>query len=193
MTRVAAMVLAAGASLRMGQPKALLQWRGASFLKHVCGLALQCGCDPIFVVGGAVALEPPSGAQLVENPNWERGQLGSLQVGIEAITRADPGVEGIVVLTIDRPRIRGQTLRRLLASFTATPESIWQPTFAGESGHPIIYPRHACSQLLELPPASTARELVRSEAWRTRRRKLEVDDPGVIENIDSPEDFARLD
>jgi molybdenum cofactor cytidylyltransferase len=93
---------------------------------------------------------------------------------------------------VERPRVRVETLGVLLAGFAREPEAIWQPTCEGRSGHPVVWPRALFEQLLALDPShSSARELLRGSA-ATRRRKLEIDDPGVLDNFDTPDDLTRL-
>ena len=114
MSDLAAVVLAAGASTRMGRPKALLRWRGRPFAWHVLQQAHAAGAEPVIVVEGAVALprEAVQGATVVRNEAWADGPLGSLQVGLRALREA--GAEGpVLVLTVDRPHLRAETLRAL--------------------------------------------------------------------------------
>ena len=193
MSRIAAVILAAGASARMGTPKSELEWDGSTFLDLVCRLALESQCEPVVLVWGAVELKPPAGIRPVRNPRWQRGQLSSLQVGVRSATKTDSDLRGLAVLTIDRPRVRLDTLARLRAAFLDEPNCIWQPHFQGRSGHPILYPAAVVPELLRLPDTATARDIVRSQTWRSRRRKLVVEDPGVVDNIDTPADHDRLD
>ena len=186
-------VLAAGASTRMGRPKANLEHGGLSFLEHACARAKQTGFEPVLVVTGAVDLRLPSGAVEVHNPEWGLGQLCSLQAGLrEAVGRAGT-VPAALVLTVDRPLVSAPTVAGLIAAWREAPECLWQPRHAGRSGHPIVYPRAAVSELLRLAPTQSAREVVRAAHWHERRRHLEVDDPGVVQNIDSPADLQHLD
>ena len=185
----AAIVLAAGASTRMGRPKALLAHAGRSFVACAVELAAAAGCAPIVVVTGAQALDPEAlaPARLVHNPTWPQGQLSSLQRGLAAL--AGP-VSGVLVLTVDRPHLRPATVAALVAAFRGAPSYLWQPEQGGRRGHPLIYPAALLPALLALPASADPRELVRRHD--DLRRGLAVDDPAIFDNLDRPEDLARL-
>jgi molybdenum cofactor cytidylyltransferase len=182
----AAIVLAAGASTRMGRPKALLVHRGRSFVR--CAVDLAAGCDPIVVVTGAVDLaDLDLGPALrVHNPTWPQGQLSSLQRGLAAL--ADP--PGLLVLTVDRPHVRPATVAALLAAFAGDPAGVWQPAHAGRRGHPIVYPASLVSALRGLPADASPRDLLGRHPHL--RRSLDVDDPAVLDNLDRPADLEHL-
>jgi CTP:molybdopterin cytidylyltransferase MocA len=189
---LAAIVLAAGASTRMGRPKALLEWRGQTFLRRVVGLAEAAGCAPIVVVGGAVELPPAEfgPARLVVNKTWSRGQLSSLQTGLAALAGTD--ARGVMVLTIDRPRIAAATCQALAEARAREPSAIWQPAIGERRGHPILYPCDLFAELAALPTTEGPRAWLRSPALAARRRSLAVDDLGIFDNFDRPEDLASL-
>lgn len=193
MIDLAAVVLAAGASTRMGRPKALLRWRGRPFVWHVVEQARAAGAGRVIVVKGAVVLprEAVGGATVVRNEAWAEGPLGSLQVGLRALQEAR--AEGpVLVLTVDRPHLRAQTLRALAEAVAAEPEAIWQPRLGERRGHPIVYPADVVPLLLELRPPRTPRTLLAQPEIAARRRQIEVDDPAVLDNLDAPEDLERL-
>lgn len=190
--KVVGLILAAGESTRMGQPKATLSLGGRSFVELGVELLREAGCSPVLVVDGAHRLAPLAGAELVHNAGWRRGPLSSLQLGLgEALARV-PELDGLLLHHVERPRVRVETVRALLEAASAGPGFIWQPRCAGRSGHPLAWPSALFGALLELDPAyETPRTLVRGAAAELRRM-LEVDDPGVLDNIDTPADLARL-
>ena len=196
---VAAIVLAAGAGARMGEPKALLRWAGRTFLRRVVDLAEAAGCAPILAIAGAVRLPAAERGPALEvvHPSWREGQLSSLQAGLCALGGARAaltldGARAALVLTVDRPHLRPATVAALVAAHAADPAAIWQPVHAGRRGHPILYPADLHPELLALAPAAGPRAWLESPSVAARRRVLPVDDPAVLDNIDTPQDLARL-
>lgn len=193
MSRLAAVVLAAGASTRMGRPKPLLEWRGRPFVWHVLEQARVARAQPVIVVEGAVALprEELGGAVIVRNDAWADGPLGSLQVGLRAALEA--GARGpVLVLTVDRPHVSTATLRALARAVDEDPTAVWQPRLGERRGHPIVYPHDLVPALLDLRPPDTPRDLLADPHVASRRRQLDVDDPAILDNLDRPEDLQRL-
>ncbi len=186
---LAAVVLAAGASQRMGQAKALLIHRGRSFVGCAVDVAVAGGCDPVFVVEGAHALPAASlaPAQVLAHPGWAAGQLSSLQRGLICVPTS---AIGVLVLTVDRPHVQVATVRALVAAFQTDPDGLWQPVFQGRRGHPVIYPAALLPAVLALPAAASVRPVWAEHA--ARRRLLTVDDPAVVDNLDTPADLHRL-
>lgn len=187
---IGALILAGGASARMGRPKALIEIEGQSFVARGVATLHAAGCSPVLVIDGAHRLDKHFDAQveLVHNDRWELGPLSSLQAGLHRALALEPALVGVLVHQVERPRIRVATISALLAAFAKDPDGLWQPTHAGRSGHPMLWPRALFDALLALDPAhASARTLVRGAASRLRR-KLTVDDPGVLENIDTPAD-----
>ncbi|PRQ05469.1 nucleotidyltransferase family protein [Enhygromyxa salina] len=194
--RVAGLILAGGASRRMGRPKALVELDGRTFVGIGVELLRTSGCAPVLVVDGAHPLDPGlgaiAGAELVHNSQWQRGPLSSLQLGLARALELEPGLDALLVHHVERPRIAAQTVAALLARAGDEPECVWQPSFAGRSGHPVVWPRALFEALASLDAGrETARTLLRGPAL-ARRRKLEVDDAGVLDNIDTPEQLAGL-
>lgn len=183
-----ALVLAAGASIRMGAPKPLVRWRDRTFVGHVVDRARAAGCDPIVVVQGAHAI-PASEvvpARLVANARWAEGPTTSLRVGLAAMGPQD----AVVVATVDRPHVAAATWIRLVEAARGRPEAVWQPRFEGRRGHPLVLPASLLGHALALPADATLRDLLaRPEVVRCT---LDVDDPAVLDNLDAPVDLARL-
>lgn len=194
MSPLAAVVLAAGASTRMGRPKALLRWRGRPFVVHAIEQARAAGASAVVVVEGAVALpdDAVAGATRVRNEAWADGPLGSLQAGLRALVEATPEPSCTLVVTVDRPHVAPTTLRALAAAVASDPEAIWQPRLGDRRGHPIVYPAALRAELLALRPPLTPRDLLGRPEVAARRRQVQVDDPAVLDNLDRPEDLERL-
>lgn len=188
--RLGAVVLAAGASIRMGRPKGALRWRGLTLLEHAIRQARAARAQPRVVVLGAHALRVPPGEPVVEHPGWPEGPLSSLQAGLRVLDEGGP-VAGMLVLTVDRPRVSDETLVALREAFEVAPDRISQPRHEGRRGHPMIWPAAALERMRHLPPTASRRDLLTGPDAMPRAL-VDVDDVGVIDNIDRPEDLARL-
>jgi CTP:molybdopterin cytidylyltransferase MocA len=192
MDDVGGIVLAAGGSERMGRPKATLVWRRATFLDHVVAALARAGVAPIVVVTGAERPAVPPPAREVHHPGWVQGQMSSLQAGVRALATASPAPAGVLVAAVDRPRLDSSTVRDLLAAWRQAAHCVWQPRHGGRSGHPVVYPADVAARLAAAAPDATARDVLRSPAVADRRRWLDVNDPSVLDNVDTPEDLAAL-
>lgn len=189
---VAAIVLAAGASSRMGSPKATLRWRGRAFVDHCVGLTSTCVVT--VVVDGATPLDAhrfDHSIVLAHHSGWSDGPLSSLQCGLRRALASAPELRGVLVLTVDRPHVKGTTIATLLATHDASPHAFIQPTYDGASGHPVVWPRAAVDSLLALPPTESPRTFLAAESAPARLR-VAVDDPAVLDNIDRPEAYQAL-
>jgi molybdenum cofactor cytidylyltransferase len=188
-------VLAAGESSRMGQEKALLNYRGVSLLGGAIE-ALRLHTEMVIVVAGRNAdaissVVYAAGAFLVNNPEPERGQFSSLQVGLQEVLNR--GRDAAIVVLVDRPPPEQETVRRLREEFVQnSAQGIWAvvPEYEGRHGHPIVVGREMIEAFLRAPATSTAREVKNSLPGRVVY--VPVDDPMVALNINTPEDFARL-
>ena len=190
----AGVVLAAGASSRMGRDKALLPWRDGTFLSAAIR-ALQPATELVIVVAGANAptLEPVANAHaafMVINPEPERGQFSSLQVGLQEVLNR--GRDAAIVTLVDRPAAELETVQQIKAAFLASDERIWAvvPEYGGKHGHPIVIGREMIEAFLRAPAGSTARDV--EHAHQNHIRYLPVNDPLVTANVDTPEDFERI-
>lgn len=187
---LAAVILAAGASRRMGRPKALIQWRGRPFFVHCVRRAREAGCDPVVVVWGACPLPEVEGAAQVQNPDWEQGPLSSLQAGLRAVLPSDPS--GVLVMTVDRPHVAASTVRALLDAHRSTPSVVVQPRVGEVSGHPVVHPRSVIYELLLLAPTDSVRTVLGRTDVREARVRIAVEDRAVLDNLDTPATLARL-
>lgn len=191
----AGVILAAGESARMGQEKALLPWRGTTFLRAAID-ALEPHADFLLVVAGknARALEPvvwATTASLVVNPDPARGQFSSLQVGLREVLNR--GRDGAIITLVDRPPPAPETVARLRAAYLeAAAAGKWAlvPEHNGVHGHPIIAGRDMIQAFLSAPAGSTARDV--EHAHQDRITYLAVDDALVTTNVDTPEDYQRI-
>ncbi len=193
-------ILAAGESSRMGRDKALLAWppgpaSRSTFLSATIEL-LQAPSDLVIVVAGknAGSLQPvvdAAAGYLVVNRHPELGQFSSLQVGLREVL--NHGRDAAIVALVDRPPAQPATLALLCEAFSHAYESgKWAvvPEHGGRHGHPILIGREMIEAFLRAPATSTAREV--EHALERRILYVPVDDPNVVANVDTPEDYERL-
>ena len=170
----------------MGTPKPLLEYRGETFLDRLIGLFSR-HCAPVVVVLGANAETVRGGvrsaASFVVNPDYAAGQLSSMLCGLRAIP---PGASAVLFTLADHPAVRPETVALLAASCA----SVAQPRFLGRRGHPVRFGRQVIDELLALPPDSTARDVVHRH--RAETEYIDVDDPGILDDVDDPESYRKL-
>jgi molybdenum cofactor cytidylyltransferase len=189
---VPGIVLAAGASVRMGQPKALLKAGDRTFLRRILD-ALRDGGVPEAVVvlrpGAADARREIDGAAFgrpIENPRPDDGQLSSLLVGLDAVDAA--GVDAVLVTLADVPAIDAGTIRILLERAARSHAPIVRAVHGGRHGHPVIFKRAVFEALRRADPSAGAKAVMRTADVED----VEVAHPGVVEDIDTPADYDRL-
>jgi len=192
---VVGIILAAGASSRMGRPKALLPIGDDTFVVRVCRTLLEAGVDDLIVVSGAEhgpVAEAVSRAgvpvRVVENPRRDEGQLSSVLAGLAVADR--PGVDAVLVHLVDAPLVRPETARAVLDAFLRTRAPIVRPSVGGRHGHPVLFARRMFDDLRRADPAVGARAVVGAHAAEIC--DVQIDDDGAWQDFDTPEDFARL-
>ena len=191
----AGVILAAGESSRMGSDKALLDWRGHSFLEATLELLAPHTQLTIVVAGknseSLASIVYAKAGFLVMNSRPELGQFSSLQVGLQEVLNR--GRDAALVALVDRPPCGSATVERLLGAFAeAHLQGKWAvvPECAGRHGHPIVVGREMIEAFLKAPATSSAREV--EHALQDRILYLPVEDPLVAANVDTPEDYERL-
>lgn len=189
---IAGIILAAGASSRMGRPKALLDYQGETFVGRLVRV-LGTSCHPVIVVLGyhaeVLRREVPASAQIVVNPDPARGQLSSLQTGLAALPAE---ADGFAFIPVDCPAVSEATVAKLARAFEQrhAETRFVIPRQSGKRGHPVLAARSIVAELLALPPAAEAREVVHAHVERTEY--VDVDDAGIFADVDDPEAYRRL-
>jgi CTP:molybdopterin cytidylyltransferase MocA len=190
---IAAIILAAGASERMGYPKALLPYRGRSFLEGILEACYASGIEHRVVVLGYYAdkiLESIdlSGVTVAMSQDIDAGPIGSVWAGLATLA-ASP-VDAVLVWPVDRPHIAVATVTALVDAFRAGHQAIVVPTCGGQRGHPVLFGRRVFAELLGAPRDEGARAVVRKDPARVA--EVAVDDAAVLEDFNTPEDYKRL-
>ena len=189
-------LLAAGASSRMGTPKLLLPWRGTTVIGHLLVQWQELGAAQIAVVvraqdaALAVALDRlnVSPSNRIANPHPERGMFSSV-VCAAAWNGWHAGVSHWAIALGDQPHLQAGTLRALLECSAQNPAAICQPSMGGRLGHPVILPRTAFTRL-EHSGLTTLKEFLALPGQS--RIACPVADPGLLADLDTPEDYRRL-
>ena len=161
-SHTAAIILAAGASRRLGEPKQLVRLNGETLLARAIRTAGEAGCSPILVVLGAQHEHILSACHLgdaipVINDRWQEGMATSIVVGVHALQSRPEGMAGTILMVCDQPAVTPTHLRALIDTKTLTASS-----YAGRKGVPAWFPAVAFPQLSELTGDTGARDLIRN-------------------------------
>lgn len=180
----------------MGSPKALLEYRGETFIERLVRV-LSRVCDPVIVVLGyhADAIRPKieHAATIAINPAPERGQLSSLQTGLAALP---DDAEGFLFIPVDSPAVEIETVERVAAEFRRRdPETVLViPRISLDQkvsrGHPVFGTRSIAEEILALPPTAKASDVIHGHIPQTVY--VDVNDAGILTDIDDPEAYRRL-
>lgn len=190
---ISGILLAGGASTRMGRPKGLLEYRGVPFLRAVATALLTGGVEELVAVlnpevpGLPEVLPADTRVRWVAAPFASAGQLASLRTGLHALS---PASEATLVALVDQPAVRPETVAALIQAFRETGAPLLLPLREGRRGHPVCFARALYRDLLEAQEQEGARAVIRRH--RALLREVVVDDPGIHQDVDSPEDLARL-
>lgn len=185
------MILAAGASSRMGGPKQTLRFRGESLLRRAALAALGAGCRPVIVVTGAnaeLSRRELAGLDVREvlNTLWETGMASSVRVGVEDLISAD--ADAAVFLVCDQPHVTADVISGLVAAHRVTGKPVVASTYGGSFGVPALFSSMLFTELARLEGGAGAKQVIKryaSEACFLPFRGGELD-------VDTPDDFARL-
>ena len=185
---LAAAILAAGESRRMGSPKALASIHGKTFLQHLLEAVRHPRIGVTGIILGAYADDIRTkldigSASIVVNDRWEKGQLSSIHAAISSLSETT--TEGLLVCPVDHPLISASLVAQLIATFDSTGKKIILPTFHGRRGHPVLFHSELYPELLAASLEVGAREVV----WAHTNDVAEVptEEEGVILNLNDPE------
>jgi molybdenum cofactor cytidylyltransferase len=183
---IAAIILAAGESRRMGRAKALLPFRGGTFLSVLFG-TLSPYCSPVVAVfgfnGETVAAGAPAGMVTVINRDYRWGMLTSLQTGLRVLPES---TDRVMFTLVDHPAITRATVEMLIGADA----EIAIPRIDGKRGHPVLVSREIALEFLAEPATSKVRDVIDRQA--NAIRYVEVDDPGICDDVDNPALYEAL-
>jgi molybdenum cofactor cytidylyltransferase len=186
---IAAIVLAAGGSSRLSQPKQLLRFEGESLVRRAARAALDADCTPVVVVVGqqrepVVAALHDLSVTLVPNDFWEGGIGTSIRAGVRSLSDSD----ALIILTCDQPHVDATLIRQLVARHEETQKPMVASAYAGTFGVPALFGRSCFEQLLSLGDEQGAKVLLTARP----NDVAQVDFPEGAIDVDTPEDWARL-
>jgi nicotine blue oxidoreductase len=183
---VAGVVLAAGAGVRFGGPKALVRLDGERLVDRAVRSLREGGCTPVLVVEGAAPLAPVD-AELVTNASWPQGMGSSLRAALTALERR-PEVDAAVLLLVDTPWVGPEPVRRVIATFAASGSVAVQASYDRVPGHPVLLARSAWRAAAELAEGDQgARGWLRRHADQVTR--VDCTGMGDPRDVDHPEDL----
>jgi molybdenum cofactor cytidylyltransferase len=199
---VRGVILAAGASSRMGRPKAALPLtdRADTFLSRLLRTYIVAAVPEVVVVTGAnaelvraAAGDVDARVRFAHNANWNSGQLSSLLVGLDAPVRGAAGdgtIEAVMMTLVDIPLVSPATCARVLAAWRASRAPIVRPARGGDHGHPVIFDRAIFDELRAADPRHGAKPVVRAHADRILN--VASDDEGAFADVDTDAQYQAL-
>lgn len=188
-------MLAAGRSARMGSPKALLDFLGQPFAVRILEAleALEVKTRVVVLGPDAPRIQPALASHdfmIVENPEPETGPIASLRGALRALQSVQPSA--VLVWPVDLPHVRVTTVERVMEAHRRTGAAAVLPTFGERRGHPVIWGSALFAELLE--SAAATRQGARAVLHEHEKQvvTVPVDDPAVIDEVNTPEDYERL-
>lgn len=188
---LAAVILSGGASRRMGSPKALVSYQGASFLEHLLSVTRHSAIGVRRVVLGPDAQEILGQIMLpaqdvVINRDWEQGQLSSIHAALRSLPA---GTDGMLLCPVDHPLVSTTLVNSLIVTFLETRAPIVLPMYEGRRGHPVIFSAAVYDELLRAPLDMGARAVV----WAHKNDVQEVSttEEGCVLNLNDPDAILK--
>lgn len=190
--KIGAILLAAGSSSRLGEPKQFLRYRGETLIRRAVRAAVDAGCSPVVVVAGAAherIMEELADLEVrvLHHAEWERGMGSSLRAGVEHALLHDPSLDALLLMVCDQPHVTAEVLTALIAARIISPHFAAASAYSETFGVPVIFPRALFQKLAALPDDHGAKQLLRTLSEQITR----VPFPDGSIDIDTPADAQR--
>jgi molybdenum cofactor cytidylyltransferase len=190
---VGLVMLAAGASSRMGQPKQLLKLNGESLIRRATLAALHSVCQPVVIVLGAnEAFIRPEIAdlsvQIVENPDWEQGMGSSIQIGIRQLLTTQPPIQAAVLMLCDQPLVDTSLINQLVECYKTSQGAVVASEYNGQLGVPALFDQKLFAELLQLDGPAGAKKII--EKYKPTCYRLPFPEGAL--DVDTPEDYEKV-
>jgi len=189
---ITAILLAAGQSKRMGQPKMLLPWGNETVLTHVVSVFQKAGLEDILVITGGAREQVESlvanlDVKVIYNKDHSNGEmLSSIQRGIKALTRQ---TQGMLIGLGDQPQVQEGSVRMVCEAFQESKSNIVVPSYQMRRGHPWLVARPLWEDLLNLNPPQSSRDFLNQNADQIKY--VDLGDRNILADIDTPDDYQR--
>lgn len=192
MQKIGAVILAAGSSSRIGQPKQLLSLRGKTLVRACIETASEADCSPVVVVTGSdrekVHLELADANVIeVRNTNWQRGIGSSIRSGVQALIDHTPDAEAILLMVCDQPAVNARFIERLIAARDETKKHIVASSYADTVGVPALFDRSLFKELLSLRDEAGAKSIILQKPERVSQLTF----PEGAIDVDTWEDWEK--
>ncbi|MEO8072988.1 MAG: nucleotidyltransferase family protein [Acidobacteriota bacterium] len=192
-SKIGLIILAAGASVRMGKPKQSLEFNGKTLLQRAVQTAHESECRPIVVVLGAQADILKNeiknfDVQIVENTNWKKGMSSSIKTALEKNLEINSQINGVLIMVCDQPFVSVELINQIVEMYRKTDSLIIASKYGETLGVPALFGRRVFPQLLKLENESGAKKIIRQFQNETAFVSFEE---GNFD-VDTPEDYLKL-
>jgi len=164
LNRIGIIILAAGASTRLGEPKQNLLFRGKSLLHHALAVAKVTNCSPILIITGAHTFEnddlSDSGIYVVQNPDWQKGIASSINLGVLYLQEKEPNISGTILMVCDQPYVTSTLLHELIAEKMKTNKPIIACSYQDTLGTPVLFDKQYFGVLCTLKGDEGAKKII---------------------------------
>lgn len=187
--KTAVIVLAAGASTRLGRAKQNLLFQDKTLLERICNTAITCNCKPVVLVLGAnTKITAPEGVTTVVNEQWQEGMASSIRCGVQYLLTMAPAIEAVIITVCDQPYISHELLQDMMLQHKQTNLPVIASVYENSIGTPVLFHHSLFTELLALHGDKGAKQLVNKHKQQTGLVNFPL---GNID-VDTEEDYVRL-